>query len=421
MEEKFGSREELIEEVKLLRKKTKENEVEPEEETATEFADFFNSMLESTGMDINKIQTDYLGSSINNLPNPAYYKDSNGVYAICNKFFEEFIGKTSDEIIGRTIFDLVPAEAAQKEKDKDREALRGEGLVNYETKFTISDGTEKEIVESKSLIKNLDGSVSGIVGVITDITEKRKIERALVESEQKLREAVATKDKFFSIITHDLKNPHAVLLGFTEMLLEDFDEFTDDEKKGYINDLHESAKRSSKLLDNLSKWAKSQMGRLEFEPEELILKDEIAKTKELFNKELGQKNISFETSVGEDVKVVADRMTLETILENLISNGIKFNKENGSIKIDANDSGKMVEISIADTGVGLTEKDVEKLFRIDVHAVEIGKAKEPGTGIGLILCNEFVKRNGGVIKAEGEIDKGSRFTFTLPKKLSDYV
>lgn len=427
MNENELTKEQLLEEVYRLKTKLNEYENKPaetEEETGDlmsglgideeSFSDMFSSIMSFGGFDLQNIQFEFLNVMIGNIPNPAYCQNSEGIYLGANSFFEKLVGKSIDEIKGKTVLDIAPPEIANDEYLKDREIIQNQNMMNYEMQFPAANGEIREIVISKSVFKNFDGSVAGVIGVINDITEKKRAEQALIESERKLREANATKDKFFSIISHDMKNPFTTLLGFTEMLTDDYDEFDDEERKSFIEEMRNVSKYSFKLLENLLKWAKLQMGKLDFKPQELSLAATANEVIMNLSEEAKLKGVELINSIEKDININADLMMINTVIQNLFSNAIKFSNSGGKAEISAEVKNDFAEVTVKDNGIGIKEEDISKLFRIDIHYVEIGSAKEKGTGLGLILCKEFVEKHGGQISIESSLGAGAKVKFSIP-------
>jgi signal transduction histidine kinase len=237
----------------------------------------------------------------------------------------------------------------------------------------------------------------------------------LTESESKLKYLNGTKDKFFSIISHDLKNPFSTLMGYTDLLSEYFDDFSDEEKKSIINEVQNSTHRAYALLENLLQWSKSQRGELKMLPERIDLSIVVSDNITNLYEEARKKDISLKSEINGQTYVLADYNTISSVVKNLLSNSIKFTNEGGSVNISAKDNGDHFEIIVSDNGVSISEEDMNKLFRIDVHHTTIGASADKGTGLGLVLCKEFVEKNGGKIWVESESGKGSDFKFTIPK------
>ena len=258
------------------------------------------------------------------------------------------------------------------------------------------------------LIKYLDKKKSNLV-----LAEKNRI---IAESEQELRLINAAKNKFFSIIAHDLKNPLHSIMGYSSLLSNDYDKFTENERRKFAADINKSTNNIFRLLQNLLEWSRSQTGRLTFEPLEVEFKNLLDKSVSVLYSVAEQKNISISFDFDENLKLFADPLMIETVLRNLISNAIKFTPENGQISIAAKKSDEQIEIRIIDNGVGIPEADRQNLFRIDSKVKRKGTNNEDGSGLGLILCKEFVEKNNGIIWVESSPESGSSFCFTIPAK-----
>lgn len=225
------------------------------------------------------------------------------------------------------------------------------------------------------------------------------------------------KDKFFSIIAHDLKNPLNTLIGYTELLDLKYDKWNEEKSRKVIHTINEAALQLYKLLENLLQWARSQRGLLEIKKQKLNVIDLIRITLKDLQSTASKKGISVRTEIdNEKLSVLADKEMLLTIFRNLLSNAIKFTPEEGNIWIKAFNSGSFTHFIIEDTGVGIPDEALEKLFRIDGKYSTEGTNAESGTGLGLILCKEFVDKHQGKIWVESEIEKGSRFHIEIPAK-----
>lgn len=238
---------------------------------------------------------------------------------------------------------------------------------------------------------------------------------SLIKMNVRLNDLNATKDKFFSIIAHDIKNPFNAVLGFAGLLEENFKEWNDGQKVEIIKLIHVSAKNLYELLENLLQWSRSQSGVLKFNPREIALKQTFNNVIHLLGETAGAKNIELEIMLPEEELVVyADQDMLDVILRNLISNAVKFTKQGGKVQLIAEPDGAFVLIKVTDNGIGISEGIRNQLFRIDKYTSTHGTQNETGTGLGLILVKEFVEKHGGEIGIESTLGKGSTFYFTLP-------
>ncbi len=235
---------------------------------------------------------------------------------------------------------------------------------------------------------------------------------ALKNREQQLEKLNSDKDKFISILAHDLKNPFNALLGFTNMILTNIKEYDIQEIESLVEILNQTSKNTYNLLLDLLLWAQSQSGNLPFEPIYLLFKDVYNEVVAPFKN--NPKNISITYIDEAQIKVIADINMLKTILRNLISNAIKFTNNNGEIKVIAEQNSNNITITVSDNGVGIENNIISKLWDVSEKYSSKGTAGEKGSGLGLSLCKEFVEKHGGKIWVESEVGKGSDFKFTLP-------
>ena len=236
-----------------------------------------------------------------------------------------------------------------------------------------------------------------------------------------LRELNATKDKFFSIIAHDLKNPFNSILSFTELLGGKINTMKPEAIHKGITRINGSAKSAYRLLENLLEWARSQTGQLEYKPEYFSLKNLFEVSCNLSESSARNKNIALKFEYGENPDVYADLNMIRTVLRNLISNAIKYTPKGGEVLVRSVLNGKHVTIYVEDNGVGIPRGTLDKLFDISEKVSTAGTENETGTGLGLLLCKEFVRKHGGKILVESETGKGSRFSFSLPVRAEERI
>jgi signal transduction histidine kinase len=266
------------------------------------------------------------------------------------------------------------------------------------------------------------GTVIGALVLHMYINKKRlnktlEVANATVrEKNEALLELNATKDKFFSIISHDLKGPLNSLTSFSGLLINHGESLSKEEIKMLAQDLDKSLKNLFALLENLLEWSRSQTGNIQFKPEVFDMMEVLESNKALLDAQANNKQITIVNRCNTEVPVLADKNSITTVVRNLLSNAIKFTPSGGTITMDALTNGEGAKISISDTGVGMPKEVVQKLFRIDTKHSTKGTANEKGTGLGLILCKEFVEKNGGHIAVDSEVGRGSIFHFTLKKQ-----
>lgn len=233
---------------------------------------------------------------------------------------------------------------------------------------------------------------------------------------RKLEKLNIDKDRFISILGHDLKNPFNNILGFSEILTDEIDSLNSDKIEVIAKNINKSAKITNELLDDILMWARAQQGKIPFNPQNLSFADICSNILEILNPGTNAKNITIINSSVDNIHVYADRNMIKTILLNLVSNAIKFTNSGGKININAEQNSENATISVSDNGIGIAHSELKKLFDITEVLTTKGTAGETGTGLGLLLCKEFVEKHGGKIWVDSEVGKGSTFMFTLPKK-----
>ena len=243
---------------------------------------------------------------------------------------------------------------------------------------------------------------------------EREAARVLKENEVKLKDLVATKDKFFNIVAHDLKNPFTGLLGSSELLYENIDHLDNENIRKLAMILNDSAKSGFAILQNLHDWSRSQTGGLKINPERLNLKNIIDRN--ILNLKLAatKKNINLYTLVEDDIYISADINMTNTVLRNLLNNAVKFTYRGGKVVVSVKSEPDGTIVSVKDTGTGIPKDKIDRLFRIEARNSVPGTENEQGTGLGLKLCKEFVEKQGGKIWVESEENKGSEFLFSIP-------
>ena len=244
------------------------------------------------------------------------------------------------------------------------------------------------------------------------LLEKEK--EVVEEQNEELKVLNNTKNKFFSIISHDLKNPFNIVMGFSEILNDSYDSYSDKERKHYISEINNSSTIVYNLLDNLLQWSSIQINGISIKKEPVNLKkiiNEIISTQELNAK---AKNIKITSFISEDIVIEIDKYSVYTVIGNLIGNAVKFSFEKNEIIVNADIQDNQIVISVKDFGVGMQKNIADKLFRIDENLSTLGTKNEKGNGLGLVLCKEIAEQNNGEIWVESILKKGSTFFFSLP-------
>lgn len=275
-------------------------------------------------------------------------------------------------------------------------------------------------VTSTAMYDSADNFI-GFSGTCQDITKRKEADhildenKRLHENELHLKEIIATKDKFISIIAHDLRSPFNSIIGFLELLQSKYDEFSDLERKENISLISENATITLNLLENLLVWAKSQTGGLTFRPVKQKLSSILNSVNEIFNSAINQKKLTLKLFITDDIEVFADINMLTSLFQNLISNAIKYSRQGDEIGINVQEYQNQIEIIVSDNGNGMSKKTVNKLFKVGEDVSMPGTYNEKGSGLGLILCKEFVEKHNGSILVESELGKGSKFIIRLPQ------
>jgi PAS domain S-box-containing protein len=358
-----------------------------------------------------------LRTLIDNIPDSIYSKDLACRKTLSNLTDINYSGAKSEaEILGKTDFDFYPKEIADGFFANDQSVMQsGKPVLNKEEYVIDANGHQQWLLTSKLPLKDEKGNTIGIVGIGRDITERKRWEEDIKKSNAQLSKLNVEKDKLFSIIGHDLKSPLQGLLGLSEILATGDEDFSKAELTEYGKALHDSASNLFKLIENLLEWAQMQRGSIKFIPQELNLFKVTSHNIETIKFRAVQKGITIINEIPLTEKVYADEKMTDTILRNLLSNAVKFTRRDGKVIIRTKKTdNETLEISVSDTGVGMSEEKVKKLFKIDEMVSSKGTEGEPSTGLGLLLCKEFVEKHGGRILVESKDGKGSTFTFSLP-------
>ena len=359
-------------------------------------------------------EREFLNQLMDNIPDSIYFKDTKSRFIKVSKSFAHKHGfKKQKEALGKTDFDIFTKAHAQKAFNDEQFIIKtGEILANIEEKEIQQNGKQSWASTTKLPLRNAEGEIIGTFGISRDITEKKKAEAALQNKEKKLRVLNATKDKFFSIIAHDIKNPFTAIVGYSRLAADNIRKENYEEAAEFCEIVTESAEKTMELLENLLEWAQSQKGQIKFEAKSFKAKPLINNTISLFKASVSEKNIDTVNKVSADLKVRADEAMLKTVFRNLLSNAVKFSKPYGKIEITAEEKTNETIFTIKDEGIGIDTETARNLFSIE-HSVKEGAA---GNGLGLILCKEFIDMHQGTISINSKKGKGTSVSFSLPKQ-----
>ncbi len=294
---------------------------------------------------------------------------------------------------------------------KSRIQLSGE----FEFRIINKQGNIVWVRAKINLVRSATGRIQKIFGLVSDVTFRKRAEEELKKSTQNLIKLNETKDRFISIISHDLRTPFSSILGFTDLLAND-DELTEDERKQYIKYIQESSRSMLALVNSLLDWTRLQTGRIKFEPQKIDVSKVVMDSMNALSGSAIQKGIEVVSQVSQSLYLFVDKSLITQVFNNLISNAIKFTNKGGLISISNKsvNNSRFVEFCVKDTGVGIKKDDIAKLFSVDAKFTSEGTAGEKGSGLGLSLVKEIIEKHGGTISVESEFGKGTEFIFTLP-------
>jgi len=342
-----------------------------------------------------------------NIPVAYQSLDEEGKIQEVNQYWLKDLGYKKEDVIDKSFGDLWSNDTVRHFQNIYQGFKDTCWINNAELKLKKKNGEINDYVLTGSIQKKSNNEFGRTHCIIHNITNLKNLQRDLKQS-------IETKDKFFSIIAHDLRSPFNSILGFSELLIKNYKNHEAVKYEKYLQLLNSSTKETLILLDNLLNWAKSHTRQNNFKPEKILWSSIIGGIIELSNSTAKLKGISLIQNQSDEIKVYADENMLKIVLRNLISNAIKFTNQGGNINISAISEQKQVEISISDNGIGMNDETLKKLFDISTNTTSPGTENEKGSGLGLILCKEFVEKHGGKIWVKSELGKGSDFKFTLP-------
>lgn len=348
---------------------------------------------------------------VENAPLGVIYYDQDGIIKICNDQFVKIIGSSRAKLVGLDMFQLPDKRVTQILKA----ALAGEkaGFEGYYQSTTAEKTTAIRVIFDA--IYDQAGTVRGGIGIIEDITDRIAAEEKIKSKNQELEQLMIEKDRFFSIIAHDLRSPFNAFLGFTELMTDDSFELTLDEMKSYAKDIRSSALLLFDLLENLLEWSRLQRSNVFIEKMDYPLIRIVTQSIDSLTETARKKEISITVDFDRSLTIFVDEKMIQSVFRNLLSNAIKFSFRGGIVTINASKTDHdTVLVQISDTGTGIKPEVIPKLFRIDESVSTAGTEGEPSTGLGLILCKEFLMKNGGSIRVESKPGFGTTFSFTLP-------
>jgi PAS domain S-box-containing protein len=359
------------------------------------------------------------------LPDMVALIDLNNVIVKANKAMLQKLKIGDQSLIGHKCFNIMHEDGCLKENCPHMRMIRDREthtIELFEPNFnSFLNITTTPVLDSA-------GRLLGSLHIARDITVQKESEAKLKEYNDELKELNLNKDKFFSIVAHDLRSPFQGMLGFTDLILDELENLTKAEIRDYVQKVHDSSYSTFTLLENLLSWSRLQTGKLQYKPMNYNIYEEVSAIINLLASNAHSKNIHVTNAINMDYMVYADQQMVHSILLNLTTNAIKFSFQGGRIVFDSkivsmcetdssnkkNCEHRYLEISVSDMGVGMDKEVVGKLFSGDSHITLAGTANEQGAGLGLILVKEMTEKQGGKLTVQSELNKGSVFTFSLP-------
>jgi PAS domain S-box-containing protein len=321
-----------------------------------------------------------------------------------------------EEVTYQFFTDKLHPDDYERVMEEMRQHLKGEREVwEVEYRIQTKQGEWKHFHDRGKVTKRDEqGRPLFLSGIVFDITQKKETEKELEEKNRKLNEEIHNRDKFFSIISHDLKKSFQHLIGFPELLLMNYDSYSNEKIKEMIDIVRKDAENTYTLLENLFEWSQAKRGAMTFEPVHFNLPELTESSLELLRPLARSKELEMTHTIP-DISVYGDKNMLYSVLRNLVHNAIKFSQPQGKVEVSARFTGDLLTVSVRDNGTGMPEEIREHLFHMESDVSRTGTTGEKGSGLGLILCKEFVEKHGGQIWVEETSEKGTTFSFSIPQ------
>ena len=351
-------------------------------------------------------------------PTPYFTLDTEGIVKESNLSASKMLGVDRNKLIGKRFNTFIPMDERNIFNSFISVVFNSAEKHSCELSIINKDKHQFHVLLEGLELADTLGSEKKCQVALIDLTEYKKVEQSLKKTNEKLRLLNVAKDKFFSIIAHDLRNPFQSLLGFSEILANEIDNLSSEEIVTFSKGLNDDLRNIYGLLDNLLQWSMIQRHIIEYKPGNVNLHDLVNKIIGITNQSAKDKGITVFNNIEDGTFVYADTAMLRSIIQNLIVNAIKFTRPEGRVYISSIEKHNLIEVSVEDTGMGIASKTIPSLFNFNTMFSTNGTEGEQGTGLGLPLCKEFVERNDGKIWVETEAGKGSKFVFTLPKPIS---
>lgn len=330
-----------------------------------------------------------------------------------NEMGEKLSGYSASELIGKPLNFFLSSSSFNLVHENIQRRMNGEPVEQYEVAIRAKNGTEYIFTVSATSIY-YQGKPQMLV-VLSDITDRKRAEEEIQRYSLELKEANATKDRFISILSHDLRSPFYGLIGLSEVLKNEAHSLTPDEIKNFSSKLHEAITLQYDLLNDLLTWSQIHSNKLGVKPELLYIAKTVADINKLFWEQTEKKRIRLNNTIPDSVCIMADKSMVNMIFRNLIHNAIKFSFPDSVIHVSYRQQSNGDCFLVQDSGVGMTQEDIEQVFKIDTTFTSLGTNNEKGSGMGLVLCQEIMVRHSGTISVESTPNQGTTFTLFFPR------
>jgi len=350
----------------------------------------------------------------NTAPVMIWIADVDGLFSFVNNVWLEYAGGELGNQLGMNWLNNVHPEDSNKLLTKYQASFKKKESFSIEFRFKDMNETYNWMVIKGKPRFSQENIYMGFIGSCINIQDQKDIEAKIINLNKELMETITNRDKFFSIISHDLRSPLGGVMGILDILNSSYESLDEGEKKEIISDATLVSKTTYTLLENLLEWSRIQTGTIYYQPENLQIHRLAENISQLYAQNLKSKNIAFNNDTKPDHLIFADKSMTETILRNLVSNAIKFTNPGGLIRVSSSIENEVLIVEVKDSGVGIDNENIANLFMGDISVSTKGTAKESGTGLGLIICKEFVEKQNGKIWAESKKNEGSSFFFSVP-------
>jgi PAS domain S-box-containing protein len=360
----------------------------------------------------------FLQTLLSSISSPIFYKNLEGEYLGCNTAFEEYLGKTEQEIVGRHARELFPKNEADEYERTDTLLVRKGGNQVYETALRYADGSVRDVMVSKTTFTNAEGRVAGLVGIVVDISERKHTEEEMRKAKEAAEQANRAKSAFLANMSHELRTPLNAILGYSELLQEDLADFGADELVPDVQKIYAAGKHLLGLINDVLDISKIEAGRMDLYLETFNLAETVSEVVNTVTPLVESKHNTVKLEMSPDIGPIHGDLTkVRQMLFNLLSNAVKFT-EHGTITLSVHNEtrrdGDWVSLSVVDQGIGMTPEQLSKLFQPFTQADASTTRKYGGTGLGLAITKHFAEMMGGSIRVESEYQRGSAFTVQLP-------